>query len=101
VLALLEYEYVGFWAVEKPRWFNFVFLAVGEEGSGDMGESRGDLRGVRAAGERRLREGREVGCVEIGATLMESLGLTALEASILAVLGLMIMLVLMMLYFVL
>lgn len=60
-----------------------MFLVVGLSGSGDSGDLNGDLRGANGVmGDLSERTGRD-DCAATGATLMDSFGLTALEASIL------------------
>jgi len=77
---------VGGCRVEKPRWLSLVLRAVGLSGAGETGERRGERSGgAMATGEARLsfRDGRVADDWEVVEMLRESLGLTALEASML------------------
>jgi len=63
---------VGGWKVEKPRWFNLVFLAVGLIGEGEMG-----VRGGIKPGDLRERVGREEAAPWLTAVEMLSVGFIA------------------------
>lgn len=55
-----EYAYVGCCMVEYPRWFSFVFRAVGLMGTGEAGAAEtGDRIGAMAIGDLRDRVGRD------------------------------------------
>lgn len=69
--------------MEKPRWLSFVLRAVGLNGSGDNGVLKGDLRGAKGVTGDLSDNTGLVACVVIGATLRESFGFIALEASML------------------
>lgn len=84
LVPLFEYIYVGCCVMlTNPRWLSLVLRDVGLSGGGDSGDLNGDLRGARGViGDFNDRTGLDC-CVATGAILIESFGLTALDASIL------------------